>query len=605
MDFQNLEEIYSHMETIEFSLGHYRDFTHDLKKYEAKYATEEIRKIIKLECIVFDFSLKEGRIEPFYANTLKDGKTVFQYPSLNEISQDELEYLIKRSNCVKNPHLVIRYNQILWNSSQKHLKQLKKAVDSYKSILSSIDIQNQEFKFIETLTNGCSLASLGKYCIDDFKSYITNYIHSTLGSISLKNQLINFCFGVQSIKKDDIFSYLPFIIKSIKNLKKRKKSDLYLLKSLCETGLMISQKCSLNQKLWNKRLGDTMLDIANSRLDDTSKTIPLTYYWESIKYFKKANNVKKIKKAETLYFNLKKSLKLESFRVPLKPEEVSEWNDHLNSRKDYILSISSDEIYDYLTLGYEVFPNLKFITKMSSTSFNPFEELSHTTYFDTNNNIYNPRDKGKIKYSSKTYTSYMMHLKICGMPLLHKIFIEGQLIGKINFQTLIEYLNSKTWLGQEMVLHKNSQEETITFKWISMLAPALYEYFLQTESLLKSNTHYSNYIMPIDSLVLKFEGILRDFARLIGVSTTKIERNDILREKYIEELLAEKEVAKYFDESDLLFFNVLFLDKNGFNLRNNIAHCFYRFENYNFQYIHLLICAFLRIGKYRMDTSIE
>ena len=72
---------------------------------------------------------------------------------------------------------------------------------------------------------------------------------------------------------------------------------------------------------------------------------------------------------------------------------------------------------------------------------------------------------------------------------------------------------------------------------------------------------------------------------------------------YIEELLALEAIQKYFDENDLLFFRYLFVAKEGMNLRNNVAHSFYRFDNYNFHMMHLLICAFLRIGKYKVKAS--
>ena len=109
--------------------------------------------------------------------------------------------------------------------------------------------------------------------------------------------------------------------------------------------------------------------------------------------------------------------------------------------------------------------------------------------------------------------------------------------------------------------------------------------------------------MPIDSLTLKFEGVLRDFAALIGVTTTITGKGNVLREKYIEELLVDKEIKKYFNEDDLLFFNYLFVSKDGMNLRNNIAHSFFKPNNYSFQIMHLLICAFMRIGKYKIKIN--
>lgn len=46
------------------------------------------------------------------------------------------------------------------------------------------------------------------------------------------------------------------------------------------------------------------------------------------------------------------------------------------------------------------------------------------------------------------------------------------------------------------------------------------------------------------------------------------------------------------------FFNYLFSNDGGLNLRNNIAHCFYTPRDYHPDKMLLLIAALLRLGKY-------
>ncbi|MDQ3842877.1 MAG: DUF4209 domain-containing protein [Bacteroidota bacterium] len=91
--------------------------------------------------------------------------------------------------------------------------------------------------------------------------------------------------------------------------------------------------------------------------------------------------------------------------------------------------------------------------------------------------------------------------------------------------------------------------------------------------------------------------MLRDFARLIKANTI-VNDKGIMREMYIEELMAESKVQEYFNEDDLLFFRYLFTSKGGINIRNDIAHAFYRFEHYTFDKMVLVIMAILRLAKY-------
>ena len=60
----------------------------------------------------------------------------------------------------------------------------------------------------------------------------------------------------------------------------------------------------------------------------------------------------------------------------------------------------------------------------------------------------------------------------------------------------------------------------------------------------------------------------------------------------------EEPIKKLFDQDDLLFFKFLLVEKAGYNLRHKVAHSLMLFQDYNINYMHLLILAILRLGKY-------
>ncbi len=72
----------------------------------------------------------------------------------------------------------------------------------------------------------------------------------------------------------------------------------------------------------------------------------------------------------------------------------------------------------------------------------------------------------------------------------------------------------------------------------------------------------------------------------------------IVREKDIHALLYEEPIRKLFDEDDLLFLKFLLVEKAGYNLRHKVAHSLMLFQEYSINYMHLLILALLRLGKY-------
>ncbi len=73
---------------------------------------------------------------------------------------------------------------------------------------------------------------------------------------------------------------------------------------------------------------------------------------------------------------------------------------------------------------------------------------------------------------------------------------------------------------------------------------------------------------------------------------------NIEREKDLNALLREERIKELFDEDDLLFFKFLLVEKAGYNLRHKVAHSLMLFQEYNINYMHLLILTLLRLAKY-------
>ena len=127
---------------------------------------------------------------------------------------------------------------------------------------------------------------------------------------------------------------------------------------------------------------------------------------------------------------------------------------------------------------------------------------------------------------------------------------------------------------------------------------------MQKEAALKAQNVFTNYVLCIDSLTLKFEGILRDFAKRVGSNTIKIGRDGQIREGFTDDLLELEEIKDKFSEDDLLFFKYVFTS-SGINLRNDIAHCFFRFSDYQESHFLLVLSSILRFAKYRVGPKIN
>lgn len=608
MEFNSLEDVYTYLEADHAAYDKEWELTSAIKRLADKTTDELVKNKLRWETFVFDFHIKDGIVKPLHSSTKEDGTTVFAYPSFSDFGEDGLAYLKERVAGIRNDFLVSRYNHILWHSPtpHKHHQYARQAADAYLRILNNLRCARQDSKkgriCLDLLKNGLQVSIESKYKIDEFKTIITSWLFNKgMFPTDLKIFLLNYLLKQNLFKKEELTETLD-LVKKIGAAHSKKVTDYFFTKDIYETGLRLAQKLGTDTKVWNKRIGDAIVKMANHRMDDETRMIPLSFLKEAIPYYKLAGSEKKVREIEQRYFELKKELRLSKIEVPLDDEAANELSDYLNAKTAKLMAAAPDDIYGYLLTGADIFPHKKWLVEMGKDRNSAFLDFVTTMRFDINNNVAREKDNKQEKETEKIYENYHLYLRMSVLPFLHRIFIEGIRKGKISFPTLIRFLMEHTWLGQEHTDY-DSGGEPIRYNWLSLIAPSLHEYFLQTESALRSTEPYTNYVMPIDSLTLKFEGVLRDFCRLLKISTTTMGKGNVLREKYIEDLLAEKEVHKYFDENDLLLFKFLFVAKGGMNLRNNIAHCFYRFQSYNFQIVHLLICAFLRIGKYRMTIQ--
>lgn len=220
--------------------------------------------------------------------------------------------------------------------------------------------------------------------------------------------------------------------------------------------------------------------------------------------------------------------------------------------------------------------------------------LISVTKFDQNRNI-----------SSQTggiFNNYDFTIKALSIFHLNVLFQKGFTSGRLSFESLNNYIMNETWYGGDAEQIKSDGTAT-GFKWAALILPALKGFFDQLD--IDSSTKKTNqlaYMLSIDSLTLKFEGLLREFSRKIGAQTIEIKENSIEERIAFEKLLDNHKLIQVVPEDDIALFKYIFTSR-GINLRNNIAHCFYMPMEYRIQWMWLLIAAILKLGDYKLNAS--
>lgn len=244
-----------------------------------------------------------------------------------------------------------------------------------------------------------------------------------------------------------------------------------------------------------------------------------------------------------------------------------------------------------------LFPTKTNINLSVKNGQDDFLRLVNRIVVDSNNNY------SKVGVESEEdifFRNYGWTVKFY-LQIIYRIFSDGLKTGKINYNSLVTFLKNETWLGQTLT-HTDSAGKTTQYNWLLLIAPSLHYYFMQTEIASLTPGIPVNYIIAIDSLTLKIEGLLREIAEVCKVSSVKTTRDGMIREKYVEELLAEPEIEKFLGEDSIVFFK-FFFTKKGANIRNDVAHSFYKHHNYADGLMPILICAILKLSMFKLAPS--
>lgn len=585
MDFKNLDEYYEYLENdtnFEYlDLNTYKYITALRDKIE----DESTKKLCSYELFFADFSIEEGKQIPKFQSGAN------AYPTL-ELFDDNFDYIKTRTNKVQNPKYKAKYNHLLWLSPQKHIDFAKEAIGSYLLLLKnssfSVDDNSQCFSFAKYFKNLFILSQTVNHKKDEIISYLVSLLESDKLNDFTKYSLMDFI--IENGKKIDTSitqKFFDYSQNKISNLDER------VIESYLKLLVILSQKLNTSPSEFHEKLGDYHI----SQLDKEKNKgfIAHHYYTNALEEYKKANNKTKIEETAVLLEQAKKTIDLKKVSFELKDEKYNklfnQWWDSIKEKTTQLTENgNTKDIYGYLILD-----NLLPKAAVLNEEIKPVMlDLVSTMTFDINKNV--------SKNKSGGINPYSIHINNFSINHIWLVVSKGIKSGKISCGSLIDYLKNNSWYGQDYT-YLDTNNETQGFNWIELLSPSIQSFFVQTEIDIKTNNHNpQGYILAIDSLVLKFEGLLRELSKIIGAQTIEIKENGTEERIGFDKLLDNEKLKALIPEDDIAFFKFLFTS-SGMNLRNNVAHCFFTTKNYTSAVMLLLIVALLRLGNYKPETK--
>lgn len=587
-DFNNLNQLYEYIDNAEFADGLVEIFC-KLRDKINEDSLEDAKKA-QWEIDFFSFTIIDNKLHSPMSRTDKDG-ILHEFPSLKNFSKEQFEYLKQRMEQTSNPILKARYSHLLW-TSKKHNDYAKVAIDGYLDSANTYEKNTERrgvaFNILNIIKNVYRISSSTKYKLANVKAEIlrvaNNFSPNHHSSFTIKNGLIPLMLEDKSLFKKEDFIGLEKSCEDLANeLSEHARIDMLSL------GEMVDVKLGNTDSKWKLAIAKEYEELSKSRKDDTNM-IKIEYCQKAIEIYKQLKNEEKVKELMVKLKGLRNNLKLGSIPFDF---NVTDLMESFRASAEELSEKDSETIIKTLMLDPSIIPKVDDL-KLTKDANYALMFLGQTTIFDKAHNTAKHYDSDDQSESQALIWNFNTSLFFRNL-LIRELLITLIRKRKLTAAILINYFNKHSWFGKN--IKKAGQEE---YNWLNLISPGIIEYFSQIEFALSIPGYKPNFVLAIDSLTLKIEGLLRDLCDIHGGVTfnTKTEGEHIIsREKDITALLRDETIKILLDKDDLFFLEYVLIAQDGCNLRHKVSHCLMSYDDYTMQYVHLLILAILKLGK--------
>lgn len=609
-DFDDLQSLYEHLENHAEEYK-YRDqigvlFRKVRHRSETDGGSEEAEKA-QWEVDFFNFRLNGGVAESVRVEIGHKGK-LLKYPSYDWFNDETFAYLIRRFEVTGNPILAARYAHILWCSPRKHARFAKAAVDAYLSVLRIYEAKEEQSSIghrgldvLDAAVNAWKIACQVRCQVEavkgELKRLVKEFSFCSSSSFALRANIIELMLAEKrKISEEDFDGFQNVCWKVASSLEKA--GNLHGAITMMGIGNRVDTRVGKSTHEWTRRTAGLYETLMNQRAD--GDLAAPDFCRQAIESYRKVGDSKKVVELEDKHVQLKKAMKFESIGFDV---DITETRKRSSEFAQKLVAKGGEEIIRFLVYGDGLLPKCEDLEKQAQEANEKyiFRQFAPTTMLDGRGNVSQHFAGTDEKKHMDMLEHYKMHVECWITFYLTEILLTGICEGKLNIEVLLEFMRKHSWFGKTLNLEVPNGQ-SITYNWLSLLGPAFNEYFSQMEWWITNPSNQPNFVLCIDSLVMKVEGLLRDIARFLGVRTVKPLRDkrdrEIEREKDIQRLLHEPEIGKFLGADDLFFLKFLLVEQAGYKLRHKVAHALMPQEAYTMDYMHLLILAVLRLAKY-------
>lgn len=556
--------------------------------------------------------------------TLEDNSVIPIYtPDVTKLSKSDFEYYEKRYKDCKNLYMKTEYGLMTYfgqqtdyskrnDFKQQLCKDLIVLAKSYLDKAKQVgEKKYYSMDFFQILKLAWNIAINSKLTTE-IDSLIT-FIFTTHQNWDItKDATLRIIYDLSSMISEnyrifkDKIELSKVISKDKETAKEIEKINLFNAMGIIDNVLIIEQKLNISQESSLRYKAEIyeklMKDGEENRQNDL---VAVKFAEDALRIYKSLKDQSKINELEAKYNELRGKIQLSEHFFEFPKEYTEQITEQINST---IAQATENEIIYHFTITpwYSKIADIQ-NQAIENSKIAVLSSILPVSIMDKfGNTIETFKTDEEIK-EHNFWDAYKFNQQV-GLQTMHQFFIEAFKAGKLNYKSVIEYLET-TWLNEPIARKYHST--TIEIKPLDTLKPSLKRLFSELDLFFQDNNYQCDYVTVTDSLTLKVEQILRNFCEKLGIPTFKLrdKRGDkLVMEKLLDDILVDikhtDENPTNFDEEDRMFIKYVLTEKTGLNLRNKVAHGLMDINEYTFGNILLLFCIVMKLSKYKFTPNI-
>ena len=511
------------------------------------------------------------------------------------------DYCANRLQETSNEHLKAKYGWDLWSlSGEKDYKLLSNTADyTFSCLASFLDADDYEHadKFCHYLHKiYIHRGQIGKVRNQKLTGLLWQALHSD--NEHLRFQLLANIYNQETDAEKKEESLLPLtnawlLAEVALSLAEETEDEIGLQRKL-EFSVFFAERTndSVIRRKANERLGDYKM---SHLYPDDEKNLIIAHLndhllEEAMACYKKAGLKAKLEQATLAYQKNQPKLRYLPIVIKSSVERRNQEIDLINKKIEEVVSGGTRIILDTLFgKGIDVFVSEVFLRNLSGERGDGFVFEKHFGAVNKDsfqNSRRTTHEKAMLQMlADNTYRNWTF-------LMFESIICSGMKAEILTYDILKEELLNK---GFDLVLKKvNADGTEIGTSYLERVELGLRDFM---ETLFKSvNEEDVDWRYCTIFLTTQFEGIFRDALKKLGAPVIRIKNDGDTELVPLEGLLRLEKVREVFNDNDLMLFSQTFT-KEGYNIRNNIAHGLLLPQEYTAQKALLVFLCVIRLTK--------